>query len=135
MGIDARRPLGARIPVCRGSRIFLPVLVATLVLGGCETYPPAEEVAACAAARFGTEHGTFSVRKLSGSSFLGAEYAIIYAKREAPDRASVIYNRTRGPVTTDQVITFGNHAEIKGAVEAISDCAQPEGQPSAKPAP
>jgi hypothetical protein len=110
-------------------------LVASVLLAGCETYPPAEAVAACAAARFGTENGTFRVHKLSGSSLFSTEYAIIYARRQPPDRASVIYNRARGPVTTDQVISFGNHAEIKGAVEAIRDCAQPESQAAAEPAP
>jgi hypothetical protein len=106
-----------------------------MLLAGCDTYPPAEEVAACAAARLGTGRGTFSVRKLSESSFLGTEYAIVYAMRESPDRASVIYTRSRGPTTTDQVISFGNHAEIQSAVEAIRDCAQPESRASAEPAP
>ena len=134
MGIGSRRPLGAKVRARLRSRILLLALV-TVVLAGCETYPPAEDVAACAAGRFGTERGTFSVHKLPGSSFFGTDYAIIYAKREAPDRASVIYNRARGPTTTDQTISFGNHAEIQGAVQAIRDCAQPGSPPAPKPAP
>ena len=42
-----------------------------------------------------------------------------------PDRAVVIYFQRRGPVTTQVEISYGNHAEIAGAVDAIKFCAQP----------
>ena len=95
------------------------------VLAGCENYPPAEEVAACATARFGTEHGSFSVTQRPGSLFSATEYSIIYEKGGSPDRALVVYYRGNGPVTTQQEISYGNHAQISGAVDAIKYCAQP----------
>ena len=96
------------------------------VLAGCDaSYPPAEEVAACASARFGTDHGSFSVTQQPGSLFSATEYSIIYRKAGSSDRAVVIYYRGNGPVTTQQEISYGNHAEIAGAVEAIKYCAQP----------
>ena len=99
--------------------------IGVVVLAGCESYPPAEEVAACASARFGTEHGSFSVTQQPGSLFSATEYRIIYQKDGSPDRAVVVYYRRNGPVTTQQEISYGNHAEIAGAVEAIKYCAQP----------
>jgi hypothetical protein len=99
--------------------------VGAALLAGCERYPPAEDVAACAAARFGTEHGSFNVTQGPGSLFSATEYTITYQKAGNPDRALVIYYRRNGPVTTQVEISYGNHAEIAGAVEAIKLCAQP----------
>jgi hypothetical protein len=99
--------------------------IGVAALAGCEAYPPAEEVAACATARFGSEHGSFSVTQRPGSLFSATEYNIIYQKDGSPDRALVVYYRGNGPVTTQQEISYGNHAEIAGAVEAIKYCAQP----------
>ena len=109
------------LPRCR--RIaFLPLL-ACLAFAGCEKYPTVESVATCAAARFGVKRGDFTVAKRSRSMLYGTEYAITYRKFESPDRGIVIYNRVHGPVTSYQDISYGNHAEIKGAVEAIEYCA------------
>ena len=63
------------------------------VLAGCESYPPAEEVAACATARFGTEHGSFSVTQRPGSLLSGTEYNIIYQKDGSPDFATLGFER------------------------------------------
>jgi len=103
-------------------RPVLPLLAA-LALSGCAKYPTAEEVAACAAARFGVKDGTFTVAQSSRSMLYGAEYSITYQKFRSSDRGIVIYNRVHGPVTSYQEISYGNHAEIKGAVEAIEYCA------------
>jgi hypothetical protein len=99
--------------------------IGVAVLAGCDSYPPAEEVAACAAARFGTGHGSFSVTQQPGSLFSAPEFRIAYQKAEAPDRAVVVYYQRKGPVTTQVEISYGNHAEIAGAVDAIKYCAQP----------
>jgi hypothetical protein len=103
----------------------LGAAVGVALLAGCESYPPAEDVAACAKARFGTEHGSFNVTQGSGSLFSATEYTITYQKAGSQDRAVVIYYRRKGPVTTQVDISYGNHAEIAGAVEAIKYCAQP----------
>jgi hypothetical protein len=95
------------------------------VLVGCESYPTAGEVATCAAARLGTEHGSFSVTQRPGSNFFATEYAITYQKEGNLDRAVVVYDQRKGPVTTQVEISYGNHAEIAGAVDAIKYCAQP----------
>jgi hypothetical protein len=108
----------------RQTAIFAAAIGVAL-LAGCESYPPAEDVAACAATRFGTEHGSFSVTQRSGSMFSATEYAIAYQKAGSPDRAVVIYYQGKGPVTTQVEISYGNHAEIAGAVDAIKYCAQP----------
>jgi hypothetical protein len=104
---------------------ILGAAVGVALLAGCESYPPAEDVAACAKARFGTEHGSFNVTQRSGSLFSATEYTITYQKAGSQDRAVVIYYRRKGPVTTQVDISYGNHAEIAGAVEAIKYCAQP----------
>jgi hypothetical protein len=78
-------------------------------------------VAACAAARFGI--GSFTITQRSRSILYGVEYSITYQKLGSTDRGIVIYNRLQGPVTSYQEISYGNHAEIKGAVEAIEYCA------------
>ena len=83
--------------------------IGVALLAGCDNYPPAEDVAACAAA----------------SLFSATEYTITYQKAGSPDRALVIHYRRKGPVTTQVDISYGNHAEIAGAVEAIKYCAQP----------
>jgi hypothetical protein len=101
----------------------LPLAVGAL-LAGCIAYPPAEEVAACAASRLGTERGTFTVTDLTSSSLLSArQSAITYRKNGSPDRATVIFNRRSGPTAVQQEVSYGNHAEIKRAVEAIRVCA------------
>jgi hypothetical protein len=100
-------------------------IIGVAALAGCASYPPVEEVAACATARFGTEHGSFNVTQRPGSVFSASEYSIIYQKDGSPDRALVVYYRRNGPVTTQQEISYGNHAEIAGAVEAMKYCAQP----------
>jgi hypothetical protein len=94
-----------------------------LACAGCEKYPTAESVATCAAARFGVKRGDFTVAKRSRSMLYGTEYAITYRKFASTDRGMVIYNRVHGAVTSYQEISYGNHAEIKGAVEAIEYCA------------
>jgi hypothetical protein len=110
----------------RNSRAaILSAGIAVAVLAGCESYPPAEDVAVCAKARFGTEHGSFNVTQGPGSLFSATEYTITYQKAGSPDRAIVVYYRRNGPVTTQAEISYGNHAEIAGAVEAIKLCAQP----------
>ena len=101
------------------------VAVGVALLVGCESYPAAEDVATCAAARFGTEHGSFNVTQRPGSMSSATEYTITYQKAGSPDRAVVVYNKRRGPVTTQVEIAYGNHAEIAGAVDAIRYCAQP----------
>jgi hypothetical protein len=75
--------------------------------------------------RFGTGQGTFTVEERRSSWFAATEYSIAYQKQGSGDRAVVIYNRRNGPVTVQSEITFGNHAEIAGAVRAIELCAQP----------
>jgi hypothetical protein len=92
-------------------------LVLAVVSSGCEDHPPAEKVTACAAQRIGSEFGTFSWKALSGSQEL-----ITYQQRGGPDRAVITYDRRHGPVTVHQEISFGNHAEIKSAVEAVRYC-------------
>jgi hypothetical protein len=83
-----------------------PLTLAGLTtLAGCDAYPPAAEVARCAAARFGTAHGTFTSGTQNGS-----QVVITYQKRDSPDRAIVIYDRRHGPVSTHREISFGNHA-------------------------
>ena len=99
--------------------------VGVALLAGCESYPPAEDVAACAAARFGTEHGSFKVTQAPSSMLFPTEHTITYQKAGSPDRAVVVYYQRKGPVTTQVEISYGNHAEIAGAVEAIKYCAQP----------
>jgi hypothetical protein len=99
------------------------LLLAALAFTGCTKYPTAEKVAACAAARIGVKNGKFIVAQRSRSMLYGAEYAITYQKSGSTDRGIVIYNRVRGPITSYQEISYGNHAEIKGAVEAIEYCA------------
>ena len=107
-----------------------------MAFAGCEGYPPAEQVTACAAARFGVKTGSFSVEQRSLSALSGAQHAITYQKYESTDRAVVIYNRTHGPITTFQEISYGNHAKIIGAVDAIKYCSlSPAGQSPVKPAP
>jgi hypothetical protein len=103
----------------------LVAAVGVALLAGCESYPPAHEVATCAAARFGTAHGSFQVTERPGSMFSTTEYTITYQKAGSPDRAVVIYYQRKGPVTTQVEISYGNHAEIAGAVDAIKYCAQP----------
>jgi hypothetical protein len=95
------------------------------LLAGCDAYPPAKDIADCAAGRFGTGQGTFTVEERRSSWFAATEYAIAYQKQGSGDRAVVIYNRRNGPGTVQSDITFGNHAEIAGAVRAIELCAQP----------
>ena len=102
-------------------RPFLPLL-AGLALAGCARYPTAEKVADCAANRFGAKKGTFTIAQRSRSILYGAEYAVTYQKSESTDRGIVIYNRVQGPISSHQEISYGNHAEIKGAVEAIEYC-------------
>lgn len=99
--------------------------VAVAAIAGCGNYPSAEEVAACAAARFGTEHGSFTVTQRPGSMISATEYTIVYQKADSPDRAVMVYYQRKGPVTTQVEISYGNHAEIAGAVDAIKYCAQP----------
>jgi hypothetical protein len=99
--------------------------VGVTLLAGCESYPAADDVAACAAARFGTEQGSFNVTKGPGSLFSPIEYTITYQKAGSADRAVVIYCQRKGPVTTQVEISYGNHAEIAGAADAIKFCAQP----------
>jgi hypothetical protein len=106
------------------------VLAVAAILGGCDVYPPASEVAACAAARFGTERGAFSTSRRSAD-----EEVVVYAKRDSPDRAIVVYRRDRGAVNSHQNISFGNHAEIQGAIEAIRYCAQPGDRAKTGPGP
>jgi len=103
-------------------RPVLPLL-AVLALAGCARYPTAEKVADCAANRFGAKKGTFTIAQRSRSILYGAEYAVTYQKSESTDRGIVIYNRVQGPISSHQEISYGNHAEIKGAVEAIEYCA------------
>ena len=50
---------------------------------------------------------------------------ITYQKAGSPDRATVVYYPGTGPVTTQVEISYGNQAEIAGAVDAIKYCAQP----------
>jgi hypothetical protein len=103
----------------------LGVAVGFALLVGCESYPAAEDVATCAATRFGTEHGSFNVTQRPGSMFSATEYTITYQKAGSPDRAVVVYTKRRGPVTTQVEISYGNHAEIADAVDAIRYCSQP----------
>jgi len=98
------------------------MLAACTALAGCEKYPPAEQVAACAGARLGAKTGSVSVERRPESALTGDEFAIAYKKHGSPDRVIVIYNRTNGPVTTYQDISYGNHAEIKGAADAVRIC-------------
>jgi len=110
--------------VSRNMRVVI-LASAVALLAGCESYPPAHEVATCAAARIGTEHGSFKVTERPGSMFSTTEYTITYQKAGGPDRAVVVYYQRKGPVTTQVEISYGNHAEIAGAVDAIKYCAQP----------
>jgi hypothetical protein len=103
-------------------RSLLP-LFAALAFTGCARYPTPEKVAACAAARFGVKNGHFTVMQRSRSMLYGPEYSIMYEKFGSTDRGIVIYNQVHGPITSYQEISYGNHAEIKGAVEAIEYCA------------
>ena len=103
---------------------MLAACLSIALLAGCERYPPAEDVASCAA-RFGTQHGSFSVVERPDSMSSAREYTITYQKAGSPDFAVVVYHRRRGPVTTQVEISYGNHAEIAGAVDAIKYCAQP----------
>jgi hypothetical protein len=57
--------------------------------------------------------------------FSARKSMITYQKAGSPDRAIVVYYPSRGPVTTQVEISYGNHAEIGGAVDAIKYCAQP----------
>lgn len=109
---------------------LVALLAAAAALSGCETYPPASEVAACAASRFGTDLGDFSATQRSPS-----EEVIVYAKRGSPDVAIVVYTRSQGPVSTHQEISFGNHAEIMGAIEAIQFCSHPSTREKGKTGP
>ena len=102
-------------------RPALPLLTV-LALAGCARYPTAEKVAECAANRFGAKNGTFTITQRSRSLMYGAEYAITYQKSGSTDRVVVIYNRVQGAISSHQEISYGNHAEIKGAVEAIEYC-------------
>jgi dihydroxy-acid dehydratase len=73
------------LPVTPNSVLVLRGAVLVAIIGvaapaGCESYPPAEEVAACATARFGTEHGSFSATQRPGSLFSATEYSIVYQK-------------------------------------------------------
>jgi hypothetical protein len=120
---ERRRHINSGMPSVCSRRGLVFVLVACAAFAGCESYPPAEQVTACAAARFGAKTGGFSVERGSASAFSGAEHAITYQKYGSTDYAIVIYNRTNGPVTTYQDISYGNHAEITGAVDAIRYCA------------
>jgi hypothetical protein len=103
--------------------ISLP-LVLVVLLGGCSTYPPAEEVVACAASRFGSDRGIFSVKEVASSLLSGQKFAITYQKSGSPDRAIFIYDRTTGPISVQQEITYGNRVEITDAVDALRICAQ-----------
>jgi len=105
----------------------LIALLGALTLVGCAKYSTPEKVAACAAARFGMKNGTFTVARRSRSMLYGNEYAITYQKSGSADRGVVFYNRVHGPVSSYQEISYGNHAEIKGAVEAIEYCASSAG--------
>ena len=105
----------------------LIALLGALTLAGCAKYSTPDKVAACAAARFGVKYGTFTVALRSKSMFYGSEYAITYQKSGSADRGVVVYNRVHGPVSSYQEISYGNHAEIKGAVEAIEYCASSAG--------
>lgn len=93
------------------------LLLAATQLVGCGAYPSADAVAQCAASRFGVEKGTFTTGKR------GSQDTITYQKTSSPDHATVAYDRSHGPVDTYWDISFGNHAEIEGAVEAIRYCA------------
>lgn len=104
---------------------MLGMAIGVALLAGCERYPPADVVASCAALRFGTQHGSFSVMERAGSVLSSTEYVITYQKAGSPDRAIVVYNPRRGPVTTQVEISYGNHAEIAGAADAIKYCSQP----------
>jgi hypothetical protein len=104
---------------------ILGAAVGVALLAGCESYPTAEDVAACAAARFGTEHGSFNATQGPGSMFSATDFRITYQKAGSPDRAVVVYYKRKGPVTTQVEISYGDHAEIAGAVDAIKYCAQP----------
>jgi hypothetical protein len=103
-------------------RPILPLL-AVLALAGCARYPTAEKVAACAANRLAAKNGTFTVAQRSRSILYGDESTITYQKSGSSDRGTVIYNRVLGPISSHQEISYGNHAEIQGAVEAIEYCA------------
>jgi len=103
-----------------------------MAVAGCTSYPPADQVAACAAVRFGSKTGRFSVVQRSWSLVSGTEHAITYQMHNSSDRAVVTYNRTNGPVAAYQDISYGNHAEITGAIEAIEFCARLTG--TSKPA-
>jgi hypothetical protein len=105
--------------------VILGMALGATVLTGCERYPPAEDVASCAADRFGTQHGVFNVTEQPRSMVSARKYMITYQKAGSPDRATVVYYPGTGPVTTQVEISYGNHAEIAGAVDAIKYCAQP----------
>ncbi len=77
-----------------------------------------------ATARLATRQGAFTVQKGSNSLLFATEDSIIYRKDGSPDRAVVIYSTRSGPITTQVQISYGNHAEIAGAVDAITFCAQ-----------
>jgi len=79
----------------------LGAAVGIALLAGCENYPPAEDVAACAEARFGTERGSFSVTQRPGSLFSATEYTITYQKAGSPDRAVVVYYQRKGNAGRD----------------------------------
>jgi hypothetical protein len=104
---------------------ILAAAVGLALLAGCDSYPAAEDVATCAVARFGTEHGSFNLTHQTGSVFSATAYTITYQKAGSPDRAVIVYYQRKGPVTTQVEISYGNHAEIAGAVDAIKYCAQP----------
>jgi len=105
--------------------VILGMAHGATVLTGCERYPPAEDVASCAAHRFGTQHGAFNVTEQPRLMFSVRKYMITYQKAGSPDRATVVCYPGTGPVTTQVEISYGNHAEIAGAVDAIKYCAQP----------
>ena len=109
----------------RQARNFLVCALSTLLLLGCDTYPAAKDVVSCAAARFPAEQGTFNAEERRGSWWSPTEYTIAYQKHGSSDRAIVVYNRRNGPISVHPEITYGNHAEIAGAVRAIELCAQP----------
>jgi hypothetical protein len=97
---------------------------AVALLAGCESYPPAHEVATCAAARIGTEHGSFKVTERPGSMFSTTEYTITYQKAGGPDRAVVVYYQRKGPVTTQVEISTAIMRRSPARVDAIKYCAQ-----------
>jgi hypothetical protein len=102
--------------------LFVPL--AALALAACERYPPADDVAACAAKRLGTQKGVFSVATRSVSMLSSPEYAITYESKDTADRAVLIYSRTSGPISAEQQITYGNRKEITDVIDALRFCGQ-----------